>query len=678
MDILESCVNKIQREENEEIGTISDSTSSSNSTTNINTTAEGNTPYDNIFRRSQYCSHNNINTETVLLLEQASKYVSYSKKNRNKKRQHALWKKEFLKLQNILQDADFLDSLRKRTYNVEYQNYKKPLCIYKDSGKWDKEMTLTLLKQKYHVLKEEHNDLLKNIDDKINLELIKAGIFYNKKDVKNIFEFVRGQETKLNTQKKVVKVQNDLIESIMMNNTRNKRKLRLSQMKIQKLIKFCASYFQENTKAKRDLKNITNLFVEYKMVLENLVYCCEQIGGDKIILMDGIKTAKSQADLSAATCLLKLKELDELQKNMILCEQKIEKLESNLKDQFKKLDAESQQKMEAQQQLRYVEDELMKNKNLLTDVFGCFQEILYELDNYFVNNEKQNVKKYTFAEKRNKYNAMLKRIPESVAAINLVEDMKKSRTQKTLEEIKKSQQLHLSKEEEKKREEKEREEKEREDKEREEKERVEKEREEKEREEKERIEKEREEKEREEKERVEKEREEKEREEKERKEKEREEKEREEKQEKEEEERAVASKVDLLTKTLDKIDNDKLNYEQCVDFIYKMNIPLTQENINELKNKKELTKNELSDYAISIMQNEDEILDNMITFFQIWDVKKSGFMKKDLFVFILEQFGDHFTVEESSFLQKELNATKGPTLCYVDILKKWIHGEENQ
>lgn len=631
MDILKGCVTRFRKEEENE------------DASNFNHEA----PYENIFRKSEYASQKKINTEAVLLLEEGSKLISYSKRERNRRRHVAKWKKEMQTLNDVINNADVIDSFKRRAYNIDYQNYKKPICTYAGSRNFNDNMEKAniILKKKYEVLKREHKDMLKNMDAKINLELIKAGVFYNRDDVLKIFELVRGQQTDLNTQKKVVEVQNNIIESIMANNSLNKRRLKISQKKIQKLVEMCTYYFQESIHTKKNMKNIKHIFLEYKMALENVVHCCEQIGGDKIALMDGIKMARAQTDLSAATYLLKLKEVDELKKNLTYYEQKIKQLEVDLKTQLKNLSAETKDKLQAQMQIKSVRQELTINNKLLLEVFDCFQEIMHEIE-YLLKEveDRNNIKLMSITEKE-KYNAILKKIPEHVSSINLEEPVFDEAEYLKLEEEMRKQEEYLLQQQ------------------------LELEKAEREKEKKEEMEAEQKKKELEEEE--------------ERKKQEEERKRQEEEKEAEDELRklknveqsVITDKINALQSSMHETQLDKFNYDQCIDFIYKLNLPLTQEQCNELKEKNELTKEELSTFVKSLVQNEEDILDNMVTFFEIWDVKKSGLMKKDLFVFILEHFGDQFSQEESTFLQKEMNSTNGPNVYYVDILKKWIYGE---
>ncbi|ETW48726.1 hypothetical protein PFMALIP_03264 [Plasmodium falciparum MaliPS096_E11] len=106
------------------------------------------------------------------------------------------------------------------------------------------------------------------------------------------------------------------------------------------------------------------------------------------------------------------------------------------------------------------------------------------------------------------------------------------------------------------------------------------------------------------------------------------------------------------------------------------NLPLTQNKLNKLKNMGDIKKDELVTFVKTLMLNEQEAFENMKTFFEIWDIMKTGYMHKNLIISILKQFGDNLTEEESNYIQKELNQMSESNISYVKLLKKWIYGTE--
>ncbi|SBS96900.1 myosin light chain B, putative (MLC-B) [Plasmodium malariae] len=119
-----------------------------------------------------------------------------------------------------------------------------------------------------------------------------------------------------------------------------------------------------------------------------------------------------------------------------------------------------------------------------------------------------------------------------------------------------------------------------------------------------------------------------------------------------------------------------LLYEFIHISTHECNLPLTRSKLNELKSMGEISREDLIDFIKTIIIDEEEAFHNMVTFFEIWDVQKTGFMHKDLILSILKQFGDNLTDEEADYLEQELNLSKESNVSYVNLLKTLIYGKE--
>ncbi|WBY57441.1 myosin light chain B [Plasmodium yoelii yoelii] len=111
-------------------------------------------------------------------------------------------------------------------------------------------------------------------------------------------------------------------------------------------------------------------------------------------------------------------------------------------------------------------------------------------------------------------------------------------------------------------------------------------------------------------------------------------------------------KIEKIQQLIKDKNIDKLKFEDCLDIMYKSNIVLTRNKMEELKEMGSIGANEFVTFIKPFIINEEEALKNMITFFEIWDVKKTGYMHKDLFMPILKYFGDHLSDQEIDYLQK--------------------------
>ncbi|CRG96235.1 myosin light chain B, putative [Plasmodium gallinaceum] len=603
-------------------------------------------PFSSLFRRTNVSFYDDIYTEAVFLLEKECQPINNTMRNYEKcisfhddrtildkqKRQ------EFHKIDEIINNINYLDSLKKKVYNIEFQNIIEPLGIYIPNKKTENNsdrINGNIYKEKFEVLKKKYNALKENIDKRIDLELIKSGAFYNKEDIKDIFYMARKQQSEINTKKNIIKVQSTVIENIVEHNKLNKKKLRINKKKNQKLTEMCKFYYEQNEKIQMRLRKIKYTFLEYRIALENIVSCCERIGGDKIILMDGIKSARAQTDLSNATKILNMKKIEELQNNIKYCEQQINSLKHNLNCKLKELSKESKEKNEAKNETLYYKEELTKNNNLLTEVLEDFHRVLSDADNFLHKDENINGFKKLFNNRKKKYNELVKKASERnkelkkreneliLANIMKKKELKKHEEYLTMQikEMKKKEEDNKKIEEEKLKNEEEIEKKMKE---------------------------------------------------------EQEKKTEELKEQQINEGTIVDKKIRKVKKLMEEKNIENFTYEECVDIIYKANLALTENKLSELKSKGDISKDELIIFIKSIVLNEEEALQNMITFFEIWDVQKTGYMHKDLLLFILKQFGDNFTEEEANFLQRELNLANGSNISYVDLLKRWIHGDEKE
>ncbi|CRH00055.1 myosin light chain B, putative [Plasmodium relictum] len=593
-------------------------------------------PFSSLFRRTNVSFYDDLDTEAVFLLEKESQSIARTMRNNNKYISyhddktilHKKKRQEFHKIDEIINNINYLDSLKKRVYNIEFQNILEPLGIYVPNKKTENNSEIKnerVYKEKFEILKKKYDSLKENINTRIDLELIKSGVFYNKEDIQDIFYITRKQQYDINTKENIIKVQNSVIENMVENNKLNKKKIRINRKKNQKLTEMCKFYYEQNEKAQMKLRKIKYTFLEYRIALENIVSCCEKIGGDKIILMDGIKSCKAQTDLSNATKILNMKKIEELQNNIKYCEQQINSLKHNLKCKLEELHKESKEKSEAKNETLYFKEELMKNNNLLTEVLEDFHHMLYDADNFLHKNEDINSFKTLFNKKKKKYNALVKKASERN------KELKKRENELILaniikeKELKKHEEyLNVQKEEIKKKKEQEKVEEVNQKENEEEKKKM-----------------------------------------------------QEEEQKKNKEEDITEQQIKEETSGEKKLRKKKsFTYEECIDIIYKANLALTGNKLNELKSMGEVSKDDLIIFINSIVLNEEEALQNMITFFEIWDVQKTGYMHKDLLLFILKQFGDNFTEEEVNFLRRELNLANGYNIYYVDLLKRWIHGDE--
>ncbi|SBS83539.1 myosin light chain B, putative [Plasmodium ovale curtisi] len=475
-----------------------------------------------------------------------------------------------------------------------------------------------------------------------------AGVFYNKEDVQNILYVVRKYQSEIKKKKNTINAQNDIIGNIVEYNKININKLVVDKRKNEKLM--------EVKNAQKQLKKLKHSFLEYKIALENIVSCCEKIGGDKIILMDGIKAARAQTDLSIATEILNTKKIQELEMNICYCEQHINCLKDDLVLKLEELQKEKKEKKEAKSEILSYKNEISKNNNFLIEVLEDFRRMITSVDDFLNKNEDKNNFSTAFSKNKEKqYNALVKKASDKNKEFKKRGDKLMLSKDVTERELKKHHEyLNKQLSEIKQREaEKEEEEEEKQRKQEEEEKRREKE-----------IE-------------------------------EIKAKNDAEKKAKEEAEKAVEENVENESMESKKIreilgfikekNADRLQFEDCIDIIYKANLPLTHSKLSELKSKGDMRKDDFVEFIKTFILDEEEALQNMITFFEIWDVKNlplthsklselksKGDMRKDDFV----EFIKTFILDEEEALQNmitffEIWDVKESNISYVNLLKKW-------
>ncbi|ETW41952.1 hypothetical protein PFNF135_03450 [Plasmodium falciparum NF135/5.C10] len=525
-------------------------------------------PYDSLFRKNCVSFYEDFDTEAIFLLE-------------------------FEKIDEIISNAEHLNNLRNKLYSFEYQNILEPLGIY-ISQQEDKEENIkremgNFYKDEYEILKKKYIHLKENMDTILDVERIKAGLFYTKEDLQKIFEIIRKHQSKINNKNDIIKFQSSMLEKAIEHNKKNKLTIIKDKRKNEKLLEICKSYYEQNEKAQKKLRHLKYSFLEYKIALENIVSCCEKIGGDKIILMDGIKSARAQADMSIANDIKNKIKIEELEMNISYCEQQINYLKDDLDFKMEELRNTTLYTEEVKNEASYFKQELSKNNDLLLEVMEHFHQMINNVDEFIYKNKDKNELITYMNKKKKKYGDITKKISEKNKELNLkVKNFKEEE-----EEKRKKEEQELLEEKDIKN-----------------------------------------------------------------------------------NETFEEKKIRLVKELMKEVNEETLSLEKCVDIIYKANLPLTQNKLNKLKNMGDIKKDELVTFVKTLMLNEQEAFENMKTFFEIWDIMKTGYMHKNLIISILKQFGDNLTEEESNYIQKELNQMSESNISYVKLLKKWIYGTE--
>ncbi|SCM20941.1 myosin light chain B, putative [Plasmodium chabaudi adami] len=604
-----------------------------------------------LFRNNSVSFYNDVNTEAISLLDRATQQIDYNMikndcilyKDGNKN-QHTKKEKEFEKITKIVNDADYLNSLKSKIHTTDIEKITQPLGIYSSKEKSNSHRAKDndiIYKNKYKSLKKEYDDLKERMDIKIDLELIKSGAFYNKEDIHDILHLIKKYQSKIKEKKDIIDTQNNVIENIMEQTKLNRNKFIVEKKKNEDMAKICNSYYHQSKKTQMKMKMLKYSFLEYKMALENIVSCCEQIGGDKIILMDAIKSAKTQTDLSIATEMLNIKKIKELEMSICYCEHHINYLNEELNLKLQELKNAAKEKKEAQNEIYSYKKELTKNNNMIIKILEDYHQTMATMEKIIYENDNANANKHKtdFIKDKKKYNDLVKKVLESNNELKnnndklfLHDNVLKGKLKAHQELLTKHMNEHKLKE--------------------------------------------------------------------------------------------AANKIPSLTDQKNETENvdkpetgvmkkdnnstnevepknnqdipvdlekiekiqefiknknvDKLKFEDCLDIMYKSNVVLTRSKMEELKQMDPITTDEFVTFIKPFIINEEEALKNMITFFEIWDVKKTGYMHKDLFMPILKYFGDHLSDQEMDYLQKELSLSNEPNISYVDILKKWIYGKDQQ
>ncbi|KYN96518.1 hypothetical protein PRSY57_1117100, partial [Plasmodium reichenowi] len=609
-------------------------------------------PYDSLFRKNCVSFYEDFDTEAIFLLDKGSRPIYHKLKdkewgssNNQKDTEKKKKKEEFEKIDEIISNAEHLNNLRNKLYSFEYQNILEPLGIY-ISQKEDEEENIkremgNFYKDEYEILKKKYVHLKENMDTILDVERIKAGLFYTKEDLQKIFEIIRKHQSKINNKNDIIKFQSSMLEKAIEHNKKNKLTIIKDKRKNEKLLEICKSYYEQNEKTQKKLRHLKYSFLEYKIALENIVSCCEKIGGDKIILMDGIKSARAQADMSIANDIKNKIKIEELEMNISYCEQQINYLKDDLDFKMEELRNTTLYSEEVKNEASYFKQELSKNNDLLLEVMEHFHQMINNVDEFIYKNKDKNELITYMNKKKKKYGDITKKISEKNKELNLKAknfvpyNFSMGTELKKHEEYLKIQMDEMKKkEEEEKRKRKEEEEEEEQQKRKEEEEKIEK--------------------------------------------KKKEEEEEKRKKEEQEllEEKDIKNnatfeekKIRLVKELMKEVNEETLSLEKCVDIIYKANLPLTQNKLNKLKNMGDIKKDELVTFVKTLMLNEQEAFENMKTFFEIWDIMKTGYMHKNLIISILKQFGDNLTEEESNYIQQELNQMSESNISYVKLLK---------
>ncbi|ETW30383.1 hypothetical protein PFFCH_02148 [Plasmodium falciparum FCH/4] len=67
-------------------------------------------------------------------------------------------------------------------------------------------------KDEYEILKKKYIHLKENMDTILDVERIKAGLFYTKEDLQKIFEIIRKHQSKINNKNDIIKFQSSMLE----------------------------------------------------------------------------------------------------------------------------------------------------------------------------------------------------------------------------------------------------------------------------------------------------------------------------------------------------------------------------------------------------------------------------------------------------------------------------------
>ncbi|EUT84195.1 hypothetical protein PFAG_03286 [Plasmodium falciparum Santa Lucia] len=387
-------------------------------------------PYDSLFRKNCVSFYEDFDTEAIFLLDKGSRPIYHKLKdkewgssNNQKDTEKKKKKEEFEKIDEIISNAEHLNNLRNKLYSFEYQNILEPLGIY-ISQQEDKEENIkremgNFYKDEYEILKKKYIHLKENMDTILDVERIKAGLFYTKEDLQKIFEIIRKHQSKINNKNDIIKFQSSMLEKAIEHNKKNKLTIIKDKRKNEKLLEICKSYYEQNEKAQKKLRHLKYSFLEYKIALENIVSCCEKIGGDKIILMDGIKSARAQADMSIANDIKNKIKIEELEMNISYCEQQINYLKDDLDFKMEELRNTTLYTEEVKNEASYFKQELSKNNDLLLEVMEHFHQMINNVDEFIYKNKDKNELITYMNKKKKKYGDITKKISEKNKELNL-------------------------------------------------------------------------------------------------------------------------------------------------------------------------------------------------------------------------------------------------------------------
>ncbi|SBS83543.1 myosin light chain B, putative (MLC-B) [Plasmodium ovale curtisi] len=95
--------------------------------------------------------------------------------------QHTKKKQEFERISKIVNNIDFLNSLKNKVHNTDIEKIIEPLGIYapnEDAQSENEKESKNIYKRKLEALKKKYDGLRGSIDNRIDLELIKASAFH--------------------------------------------------------------------------------------------------------------------------------------------------------------------------------------------------------------------------------------------------------------------------------------------------------------------------------------------------------------------------------------------------------------------------------------------------------------------------------------------------------------------
>ncbi|SBS90912.1 myosin light chain B, putative [Plasmodium ovale curtisi] len=130
-------------------------------------------PFDSFFRKNRDKGSHPINYKLVnreCVLFKGGEKIQHTKK-----------KQEFERISKIVNNIDFLNSLKNKVHNTDIEKIIEPLGIYapnEDAQSENEKESKNIYKRKLEALKKKYDGLRGSIDNRIDLELIKASAFH--------------------------------------------------------------------------------------------------------------------------------------------------------------------------------------------------------------------------------------------------------------------------------------------------------------------------------------------------------------------------------------------------------------------------------------------------------------------------------------------------------------------